>query len=240
MRVTEKRIQIDSTYFSPERDVRRSKGLHLSNVIDFIEWKEGKRDVMPDGKLSQAGNAYSAAGFLWERAIANLIERSPTELWEWIYGRTMSEPDNPKVFRPGECQMDGGECQACKGKGTLLEPVRLCDVCGGTGRILIFLTPDGINIEDGYLEEYKFTTKSSKNEITGPKFRRWLSFQIPAYLKAVNLTICRLRVYFSRGDYTTGEPFFFEYILSYTQQEIDETWDMIVQHAQIMRREGLC
>lgn len=212
MQVTEERIHIDSRWFSPERDIVRSKGLHLSNVIDFIEFKEGKQAARPiGGKLSDAGNAYASQGFLWETVLEQLIERSPTELWEWMFGRALSEPDNPLVVRPGEICLDG-----------------------------IYMTPDGYNIETEQLEEWKWTTKSSNWPITHEKFRRWICFQIPSYLKALNLLVCRLRVCYARGDYKSGEPIWMEYILTYSQQEIDETWDMIRVNAEVMRREGLC
>lgn len=246
MEITERTIQFDSRWFSPERDISRTKGLHLSHIIDYIEYLEGKQDSAQRGPLSDIGNAYASGGFQWERVLANLIERSPTELWEWLYGRVLSEPDNPKVVRPGEQCMDGGKCPVCDGKGYVVERYGemgdVCKTCEGTGRILIYLTPDGYHIDDMMLEEWKWTTKSAnqdKNPIRGPKFRRWLSFQIPSYLKALDLLVCRLRVFYARGDYTSGTPIWREYILRYSQTEIDDTWEMITDHAEMMYSEGL-
>lgn len=184
--------------------------MHLSAVIDYIEYLEGKRDLR-NGGLSKAGHNYAVNGFAWERVLQNVIERDPTELWEWMFGRALAEPNNPKVIRPGEQCVDG-----------------------------IYLTPDGYHIDDMVLEEWKWTTKSSKGGIEGnKKFRRWTAFQIPAYLYALNLDICRLRVHHARGDYTTGEPEWWEHILSYTRQEIVETWDCICMHADLMYKGGL-
>jgi hypothetical protein len=205
VQITEQRIIIDSRWFSPERDVRRSKGLHLSHVIKFIESREKKRDQNNDSLHN-----YSCAGFLWERVLEKAIDCTPQELWEWLFSRAMVDVQNPSVIRPGEMLLDG-----------------------------IYMTPDGYNVEDGCLEEWKYTNKSLRGGIEGPKFARWLKWQIPSYLKALRLTVCRLRTYFARGDYTTGEPQWVEYMITYTQQELDEVWDMILLNAAAMRRLGL-
>ena len=239
MQVTEEIIELNANFFSAEREVKRTKGIHLSHVIDYIEGKQ--RQV----ELSKAGNNFAVGGYLWERALDKIIHLTPSELWEYVFTQTLFEIDKPDVFRPGEQCMDAGECPACAGKGVYVDPVRVCGTCGGCGRIRIYLTPDGISISDidkhgkSFLEEWKATSKSSKNEITGPKFSRWIQWQIPAYLKALNLQTCRLRIYHSRGAYTTNEPIWRQVILTYSQQELDETWDVIAKHALIMCREGL-
>jgi len=156
-------------------------------------------------------------------------------LWDWLFGRAIAEPENPNVIRPGEQCLDGGSCPICDGKGHKHGIV--CEVCKGIGRILIYLTPDGLNIDEECLEEWKQTSKSSRDveiEITGKKFRRWVYLQIPAYLKALNLTKCRLRVYHSRGDYTNNEPHWYEHFIEFTQQEIDEVWEQIQNNAQAL------
>lgn len=205
--IESKRIVIDSTWFSAEREISRSKGLHLSHIINFIEdgGVVGKRDQRSDSL-----NNYAAGGFVWERVLDKLIHYTPEELFEMLFTQAFFEVHNPKVVRPGEICLDG-----------------------------IYMTPDGYHIEDECLEEWKYTNKSLNNPITGPKFARWIQYQIPAYLKALNLTTCRLRVYYARGNYTTGEPTFMEYMITYTQQEIDETWDMIKMNAEYMIANGL-
>lgn len=204
--IEEKDIHIDARWFSPERDVSRSKGLHLSNVLDFIEYNEGKDR---GGEMTPQGHAFAAAGFMWERVLAHLTERSPEELWEWIYGRVLAEPLNPKIIRPGEQELDG-----------------------------IWMTPDGFHCDDYCLEEWKYTFKSARFPITDKRFRRWVSFQIPAYLKVLNLDTCRLRVFFARGNHDGGPPVWRQYLLRYTRQEIDETWDCITANAAAMRKGG--
>ena len=89
------------------------------------------------------------------------------------------------------------------------------------------------------LEEWKYTSKSAKGGIQQGKFNRWTHLQIPCYLKALNLFLCRLRVYFTRGDYSDNVPQWWEFILEYSKQEIDETWNLVSNAACEMIREGL-
>ncbi len=241
MQVTEKRVNIESNWFSLEKDVKRTKGLHLSSIIDYIEGRER------DAEMSETGNAYAAGGFLWERVLTNLIERSRWELWDWMFSAALAEIPNPRVVRPGEQCLDGGECPKCSGKGYCGagKSGGICTSCAGTGRILIYMTPDGINLDDlddhgkSLLEEWKDTSKSVA-PITDKKFSRWVSYQIPAYLKAMRLSTCRLRVRFNHGNYKDERsPIWMEYVLSFSQQEIDETWDCIANNARSMIEQGL-
>lgn len=207
MEITEQRITIDSKWFSAEREVQRSKGLHLSHIINHIEDQKKAKDRNFTGELVQN---YMSMGFLWERALEHLIENDPYELWEWLFTGVLNDVNNPRVIRPGEQCLDG-----------------------------IYMTPDGYDIESVCLEEYKFTTKSLKNDIRGPKFERWLKYQIPCYLKALRLKHCRLRVLFGRGDYTNGAPIWMEYWLEYSHQEIDDIWEEILRNADYMRENNL-
>lgn len=227
MQITEERIVINSNWFSPERDIKRTPGLHLSHVINFIEDNASGKPRKQDLDMM---NNYACAGFLWERVLEKVIECDPWQLWEWLFSRAMVDVEDPKIIRPGE-QHIKWECPECTGKE--------CKVCGGTGVLRVFMTPDGFHLDDACLEEWKYTSKSVKNGITHPKFKRWLDYQIPVYLKALGLLRCRLRVYFSRGDYTTGEPIWMQYMITYTQDEVDETWEMVRLNAEYMIVNGM-
>lgn len=233
MQVNEKRVVIDSTFFSPEREVRRSKGLHLSHVIDFIE--SGSRAAKQQGDRGKDSlHNYAGCGFLWERVLEKVIHLPPEELFEWVFTQALFEvPKHPRVIRPGEQRIPICKCDKCAGDG------KDCEWCGGGGTIYLYCTPDGYNIDQECLEEWKYTNKSARNPITGPKFSRWIQYQIPTYLKVLGLTECRLRVYFARGDYTTGEPIWMEFYLVYTPEEIEEAWQMIRTNAEYMIKEGL-
>ena len=167
MQITEKRIELDSSWFSAEREITRTEGLHLSHVIDYIEECEGK--VLNRGEDKTNLHRYSVAGFLWERALDKLIHLNKWDLWDYVFTQALFEIDNPKVFRPGMARID-------------------CPACRGTGILYVYATPDGISIPENAeeplcLEEWKYTSKSSKTGIEHPKFGRWLQFQIPFYLK---------------------------------------------------------
>ena len=211
--------------------------MHLSQIIDFIELRGGA----PREGLSDTGHSFATGGFLWERVVDRLINSSKEELFEWLFTAALVEIANPEVVRPGEQVIDCGECPACVGTGGsgISQKESACEACAGTGRLRIYMTPDGYNISDEMLEEWKHTSKSCKYGLDQAKFHRWTKWQIPAYLKSLNLTKCRLRCYFVRGDYTDNTPQWREAILEYSQQEIDETWDSIVQHAVIMVRDGV-
>lgn len=96
-------------------------------------------------------------------------------------------------------------------------------------------SPDGINFMSGRLEEYKVTWKSSNNS---PEDNwRWMT-QIKAYLKLTGLSECLLRVLYVMGNYKGSGPQYREYLLSFTEEEIEENWEMLVTHAKTMRKEG--
>ncbi len=225
LQIEEKRIVIDSGWFSADREIKRSKGLHLSHVINFIDNK--KYD--DTGDRSDSLNNYAVSGFLWERVIDRVVNLSKEELFEWLFTQALFDVPNPKLIRPGEQSIDICDCPECKGKG--------CDKCRGTGRINLYFTPDAYSVDEAIMEEHKWTTKSSRNDIS--KFDRWINYQIPMYLKVLGLFKCRLRVLFSRGNYTTGEPEWKEFMLTYSQQELDEIFDMVMLNAKYMVDNGL-
>lgn len=192
MQIVTSPLEIVSTDWSPEKDIERSEGVHLSHVLTYIEEQLGKKYENNSG-----GQNYMAMGFVWER----LLEVA------------LNEPENPNIIRPGEQCLNG-----------------------------IYLTPDGYNIADGCLEEWKCTWKSchpERSPIDGPKFQRWF-WQQMGYCKALGLTKSRLRVFYINGDYGANRrPMPFQYDISFTQSEIDDNWDMVLAHAEIMHGEGL-
>lgn len=240
MQVTETKIELDSSWFSAERDIKRTEGLHLSHVIDFIEENEGKKLNRSEDKTSL--HRYAAAGFLWERAIDKITHLTKEELWEYVFTQALFEIDNPKVFRPGEQKVDAGSCPVCNGTGKMES--QECLACKGSGTLFIYATPDGVSIPKDEaaelrLSEQKYTSKSFKDGIKQDKFKRWIEFQIPFYLYSLGLHICDLQVYFSKGDYyaTTGQPQWISYELVYSDTEIAETAGMIINNARVLTRQ---
>lgn len=105
------------------------------------------------------------------------------------------------LFRPGELRLDG-----------------------------VTMSPDAVDIEDFAIEEYKATWLSSNNEIDGPKFWRWL-VQMKCYCKAVGTRTARLRVMFVVGNWRGSGPQVKAWQFTFEQREIDETWQMCINHA---------
>lgn len=226
MQIEEKQIILDASWFSAEREIQRSKGLHLSHVINFIE--DGGISAHREGR-SDSLNNYAVSGFLWERIIDRVINLSKEELFEWLFTRAMFDVSNPKLVRVGEVCVE--VCKCCSDKK--------CIKCKGTGSIKMYLTPDAYYVDEELMEEHKWTTKSSRNEISSDKFVRWTQYQIPIYLKVLGLKKCRLRVCFSRGDYKSGEPEWKEFLLTYSNRELEEAFEMVMLNARYMVENGL-
>lgn len=106
----------------------------------------------------------------------------------------------------------------------------------------IILSPDGVNPELIAGEEYKATFKTCRHGITDengqplPAFVVWF-IQMKAYAKWLELLDWLLRVLFICGDYSRPiSPQFHTYKVCFTQDEVDENWEMLLN---VARQEGL-
>ena len=89
-------------------------------------------------------------------------------------------------------------------------------------------SPDGINWKDGYVEEYKFSWKSSKKPVES----RWVWMcQAMAYCKVTGLNVVRFRIFHVNGDYSFDGPIYKDCFITFTQEEIDNNWAMLIAHA---------
>lgn len=108
------------------------------------------------------------------------------------------------IFRPGEQHLDG-----------------------------ISGSPDGVSFRDGkvFLEEYKVTwySMATKKFLVDMPTWRW---QNMAYCKMMGMRDCIFRVFWVNGDYRPPSPAYQAYQVSYSQDEIDQNWEMIVNHAE--------
>ena len=112
----------------------------------------------------------------------------------------------PGVFRPGEFALDG--------------------IAG---------SPDGLDSaqEPFRLLEYKCSWKSCRQAITDKKFLAW-RMQIMGYLKMMGLFDATLIAFFVNGEYEKGkfgEPLLRAWDLHFGQQELDENWMRLRNHA---------
>jgi hypothetical protein len=124
----------------------------------------------------------------------------------------------------------------------------------------IFMTPDGLNVEDGCLEEYKWTRLSIKKILDAGAFQKhfwyWL-VQIMANCWGQGTTRGRLIACFANGDYSwkkgewvtdangnksympNGEPTYVQRDFYFTEEELKANWSMVLSCAQEMREKGL-
>ena len=125
-------------------------------------------------------------------------------LWERALADAFQR-EHPYIIRPGEVELDG-----------------------------IVGSPDGIDLKDNILEEYKCTWLSTKNASPGQVWK-WIT-QTKGYCKMLGLKECRFRIWYINGDYGKNfGPQYKEFLAQYTQSELDENWDMITSHAKDMK-----
>lgn len=93
----------------------------------------------------------------------------------------------------------------------------------------IYGTPDGINLVDWTVEEFKATWRSSRRPLD-PDFWHWL-VQIKSYCTLLRATQARLRIFYVNGDYRESGPQYKCYRLEFTELELEDNWDMLKNHA---------
>ena len=89
-------------------------------------------------------------------------------------------------------------------------------------------SPDGVNYRDGYIEELKVSWKSAKRPIES--IWRYMT-QVKAYLKMTGLRVVRFRVFYVNGFYDGEGPYYRDCFITFTQEEIDNNWEMLNSHA---------
>jgi hypothetical protein len=99
-------------------------------------------------------------------------------------------------------------------------------VCDG-----IACSPDGVTVDpDGCLvvEEYKCTTMSSNKS---PEAIWTWKMQAMGYCHVVGTTVVVFRVFYLMGDYKGMKPVYVVWRLEFTENEIEDGWMSIVNHA---------
>jgi hypothetical protein len=92
----------------------------------------------------------------------------------------------------------------------------------------ITMSPDGLDVEEWVLWEYKAVWHSSKRS-PADNFK-WQS-QVKGYCKGVGTLEAKMAILYLNGDWRGGGPEYRGYKISYTQLEVDENWQMLVNHA---------
>lgn len=159
----------------------RSKGLHLSDIINDIEKTLYPQEA--ERKKGFKSSLWAEIGFMWEEALSMA--------WRNLLGK-----------RPGEIIKDGIAC-----------------------------SPDGECIDEGYIEEYKCTWRSTK---TAPwDIWRWI-IQTKAYCYVLGVSTVIFYVVYINGDYRENrEPTDERFLINYTDAELRDNWSMLVNHAKM-------
>ncbi len=151
-----------------------------------------------------------------------------------------SKPLNPQVLEPGlvfENMLERGLAE----KFATVRPGELVSPEG------IIMSPDGVNPTLMAGEEYKFTRMSSRpmkgaatpytDEYGMPrdKFVHWF-IQMKGYAKWLQTNRFLLRVLHINGEWDRRtpngfSPQFHSHVIHFSNQEIDENWAMLVNHA---------
>ncbi len=92
----------------------------------------------------------------------------------------------------------------------------------------IVMSPDGVDWANGRLEEYKCTWKSVKTSPDG--VWKWM-VQTKGYCKVLGFTEVLFRVLYLMGDYKGSGPQYKEFLITFTPEEINTNWEMVVGHA---------
>lgn len=92
----------------------------------------------------------------------------------------------------------------------------------------VLMTPDGYNVAENCLEEWKFTWKSSRRVLE--EFHRYL-WQVKAYCKALDFDTVNLRIMHVMGNYRGTGPQVRGLKIQFTERELKENWDMIRNYA---------
>lgn len=94
----------------------------------------------------------------------------------------------------------------------------------------ITMSPDGIEVVDGesILSEYKVAWASSRKEPT--ENFKWMA-QVKGYCKALGMSKVKMYILYLNGDWKPPKPQYKCFLISFSQLEIDEGWEMILGHA---------
>jgi hypothetical protein len=101
----------------------------------------------------------------------------------------------------------------------------------------VAMTPDGFIVDEWVLAEHKATWRSSTKHSVGDIWD-WMT-QIKAYCYALNTHRCLLRVLWVVGDYRGSGPQYQCFLLTFTDNELMDNWQMLMNHKRVMEgRDG--
>jgi len=188
----------------PQSKTPRSPGTHVSGIIRCVATEAGILRVTEVEEVSLTDVRVISDPVAITRICMGLA-------WEEWYIPNILEPQQGVVDHPGEMKLEG-----------------------------VYMTHDGESVSmvlsDGkefytlVIHEVKVTYKSTKTVADVSGEWMWLA-QIKSYCKAAGTRHARLHVLFVCGDYTYPiKPILACWDLEFTQQELDDNWDMLKQY----------
>lgn len=229
--IVRKPLQLTSSVYSADWDVPRSAGLHLMQIVDFMEEERAALigEKVNKGADATALEAYRFGGFMLEHIMAHHIIEVECQR-------------SPALIRPGEVFW----CHSCREAKLQYDPSR--DSCLRKGHRGIFATPDALRTDTMRLKEWKCTWKSlsraagDNDDMTDGEFAdhlvegiwKW-PVQTKAYCYLLGVTEADQEVLFINGNWRPPVPQVMRYEMTFTEQELKLNWDYIVATAE---REG--
>jgi hypothetical protein len=211
------RVLLDPAAFMGAANLHRTPGLHVTDIIADM-----MRTIGVDRRNSLFGEdqltGFQIQGYLWEQAMAQTLRQRVID----TQGAAINVPDF--MLLPEIAVALDGRAAYWITKGCVMPP--------GFPRGYVLMSPDGGAIDPLRLLEIKWTTTSVNS---APK-REWF-YQAPAYLKGLSLAFgepvqdVEWHVEYPCGDYRGSGVIYERWGKRYSEQQIDDNFDRIVQHA---------
>jgi hypothetical protein len=92
----------------------------------------------------------------------------------------------------------------------------------------VYMSPDGLDVQDWCLWEYKAVWHSVRRSPADNW--KWMS-QVKGYCKGLGCQDVKMAILYINGDWKGGGPQYKGYAIHFEEIEIEENWEMIVGHA---------
>lgn len=227
MIIQRRKINLDCEVYSREFNVPRSKGCHLSSVIEYVAnaLGYGEKKRKDAGKFDI--DKWATSGFIWESVMSRSDKLEHAFSVEAV---RLFMTNKPHIVFPGEKFW----CKQCdKFMSGLRVAKRHIKATKHKG---IFSTPDAYNTVARAYVEWKFTKKSSRRtqpEVINTKDGIW-RFHIQCAWNCMSLgtKVAKLIVMHIDGDWKSFEPEPYEITIKFKQSELDKIKQMIVINAE--------
>lgn len=102
----------------------------------------------------------------------------------------------------------------------------------------IIMSPDGLDIDNDTLYEFK-TTRKSSDKVLNAYDRQWMWIaQNEGYLKPLGWRKVQQMIYFVNGNYRPMLPEFITLGIEYTKAEVDDNWKLMLRYRDLAKPES--